>query len=138
MTTRYLRERQRAVETVAALYAFSYAAFVAAVITVTDQSPLSWAAFSEADQWRMAWAMMVAGLVHATGIRVNGAWRWSPAARLAGMLLHLSVVLLIASHARPTGTAFLNYCFIAGLLAFGAMSAWQDVRKAVRRGYSTT
>jgi hypothetical protein len=127
---RYLRARQRAVELVAAFYAAGYAAFIGIIMTLTDDSPLRWTGLSETQQFEVGSLMMAAGVTHATGIYVNGSWRWSPALRVVGLSLHLVVISSIAIAAPVTSSAFYNYAAIAAMLAIGVMNALQDVQHA--------
>jgi hypothetical protein len=129
-TQRFLYPRQRQIELFSALYAGGFGLYCEAVTTAGERSPIYWVSDSLAVQHGIAIALLLAALVHALGIRINGAWRGSPALRVAAMASH-TVVFLVLSAAAPGSSAAYSYAWVMAFAAAGTINAARDCATAM-------
>jgi hypothetical protein len=122
---RFLYPRQRQIEVLSALYAGGFGLYCETITTAGLPSPIAWVSDSVAVQHGIAIALLLAALVHAMGIRINGAWRGSPALRVAAMASH-TVVFLVLSAAAPGSSAAYSYAWVMAFAAAGTINAARD------------
>jgi hypothetical protein len=127
---RFLYSRQRQIEMLSALYAGGFGVYCEAVVTAGHRSPIYWVSDRIAAQHSLAVALLVAALVHALGIRINGAWRGSPALRAAAMAVHTAVFLILAT-AAPGSSAAYSYAWVMAFAAAGTINAARDCATAM-------
>jgi hypothetical protein len=132
MAIRYLGERQRTVEMLAALYAAWYSCITGIQINWYGANPLGWSGMTEDEQSVFAWVLLIAALMHGIGIEINGRWKWSPMLRAAALALHLLAISVLLLKAGLYTSASTNYSFIVGMLVFGLGNAVDDAAKAWR------
>lgn len=121
-------------ETIMALFVSGYGAY-AAVLLQLGFDPLRWAG---ADTL-MAWSFILAGLVHAIGIRLNGAKNWSPFLRLVGLVFGMGLFLRLATTGVGlNSTAGYVYTWVIVGFGFALRTTVHDCRMAVRGTYGRT
>lgn len=76
--------------------------------------------------------IVFAAILHATGIRINGRWRWSPVLRAIGMGIHLLVMcfltLVLSSSAL---ISYVSVCLSLFML-YGFCNTLQDTWRAMQ------
>jgi hypothetical protein len=127
---RFLYPRQRQIEVLSALYAGGFGIYCEALTTAGLSSPIYWVSDSLAVQHGLAIALLLAALVHAAGIRINGAWRGSPALRAGAMAVHTTVFLVLAT-AAPGSSAAYSYAWVMAFAAAGTINAARDCALAM-------
>lgn len=124
---RYLYPYRKRMEILSATFAGGFGVHIWAAAFYSE--PLWWAGFHNGAALVFGQAMTIAAMIHALGVRINGRWRWSPAMRLTGMAVHTVLFGYLAVQGFGQ-TADYTYAWGTGLLAFGASSAFRDVRSA--------
>lgn len=127
---RFLYPRQRQIEILSALYAGGFGLYCEALTTAGERSPIYWVSDNPAVQHGIAVALLVAALTHALGIRINGAWRGSPALRAAAMAVH-TLVFMVLSAAAPGSSAAYSYAWVMAFAAAGTINAARDCATAM-------
>jgi hypothetical protein len=122
MTVKFLYPRQRQIEVAGAIYAGGMGVYIGMSLTMFGTSPVSWLGNNSQ---LVAQLLVTAAMVWAIGIRINGAWWFSPFLRLGGMLTHLGVAIW-AIIAGAGSSASYTYGWIGALLLIGARNAAQD------------
>lgn len=127
---RFLYPRQRQIEILSALYAGGFGLYCEAITTAGRRSPIYWVSDSVAVQHALALALLIAAVVHALGIRINGAWRGSPALRTLAMASHTAVFAILFS-AAPGSSATYSYAWVMAFAAAGTINAARDCATAI-------
>ena len=127
---RFLYPRQRQIEVLAALYAGGFGLYCEAITTAGARSPIYWVSESPAVQHGLALALLVAALIHAIGIRINGSWRGSPVLRALAMASHTAVFAGLFS-AAPGSSATYSYAWVMAFAAAGTINAARDSATAM-------
>lgn len=127
---RFLYPRQRQIEILAALYAGGFGLYCEAVTTAGARSPVYWVSENPAVQHGVALALLIAALVHALGIRINGSWRGSPVLRALAMASHTAVFAGLFS-AAPGSSATYSYAWVMVFMAAGTINAARDCATAM-------
>lgn len=130
MTQRFLYPRQRQVEVLSALYAGGFGIYCGAVTTAGRPSPIYWVSDSPVTQGALAGILLFAALIHAAGIRINGAWMGSPFLRLIGMAMHTGVFAIFFA-AAPGSSATYSYAWVMAFAAAGTINAARDCATAM-------
>jgi hypothetical protein len=130
MTTRFLYPRQRQIEILSALYAGGFGLYCEAITTAGARSPIYWVSESIAVQHALAVVLLFAALVHALGIRINGAWRGSPVLRTLAMAAHTAVFAGFFA-AAPGSSATYSYAWVMAFAAAGTINAARDSATAM-------
>ena len=125
---RYLYPARKRLEILSAVFAGGYGVHIWA--TGFHSEPLMWAGLHNGQALVFGQAMSLAAFVHALGVRINGAWQWSPALRLVGMAAHVAMFAFLAWKGLGTTGAY-TYSWITGLLFMGALSALKDTKRAI-------
>lgn len=128
---RYLYPFRRRVELCSALYAGGFGVWVWAWVLHGARDPIGWSGLGTAAQLTLAQALVYASFVHALGVKINGNWRWSPALRMAGMLVHVGIFAWLGFQAALGSSAGWTYLWISGAIGVGAYSAARDLGHAV-------
>jgi hypothetical protein len=131
VTPRYLYPRQRQTEVLSALFAGGFGFWCEFVQVSTGASPITWASPDIRVQHSLALALIGAALVHALGIRINGAWRCSPCLRLVGMAVHTGIFMFLWSRG-ATSSATYVYAWLVAALAAGTVNAAKDSWQSLR------
>lgn len=130
-TWTYLYPARRAWEVRLAMAALGFGVYCGTIAAITDTQPLWWVRQEVGGPLSIPPALILASLIHATGIWVNGHWRWSPALRVIGMAINFGVFVLLAVSAFPTSGGF-TYAVLAYWLArFGLRNAVADLTTAM-------
>lgn len=125
---RYLYPIRKRLEIVSAVFAGGFGVHIWATSLASE--PLAWAGIGDGAALIFGQVMGVAALVHALGVRINGAWRWSPALRLTGMVVH-TVLFAFLAWRGLWQTAGYTYGWITIALFYGALSAMKDTKRAL-------
>lgn len=126
MSQKFLYPFRRRIETIAALYAAGFGLLVWIYIQSDITSPLSWLNVSAQAQVCIAYALVLAALLHALGIKINGSWRWSPLLRFIGMSVHAFIIMWMSYKGGGTSASY-TYSWISILLLYGSYSAIRDL-----------
>lgn len=126
---RFLYPRQRQIEVLSALYAGGFGLYCEVVMAAERPSPIYWVSDNIMTQHALSLALLIASLVHALGIRINGAWRWSPALRTLGMAVHTFVFAAFFA-AAPGSSATYSYAWVMAFMAAGTINAARDCARA--------
>ena len=125
---------RKTAETIMALFVTGYGAYAEVLINM-GYDPLRWA---EADHF-MAWSFIAAGLLHAVGIRLNGARNWSPFLRLAGLVFGMALFMKLAfAGVGLTSTAGYVYTWVFVGFGLALKTTIRDCRIAARGVYGRT
>jgi hypothetical protein len=127
---RFLYPRQRQIEVLSALYAGGFGVYCEAMTTAGRPSPIYWVSDDPVTQHVFALALLFAALVHAFGIRINGAWTGSPFLRVIGMAVHAAVFCAFFT-AAPGSSAAYSYAWVMACMAAGTINAARDCASAV-------
>lgn len=130
MTARFLYPRQRQIEVLSALYAGGFGLYCEALTTAGYRSPVYWVSDSLAVQHGVAMALLVAALVHALGIRINGSWRGSPALRALAMASHTAIFAVMFAAASGSSATY-SYAWVMVFMAAGTINAARDCATAM-------
>jgi len=122
MNHKYLYPRQRQIEVLGALYAGGLGVYTGISTVSGGVAPLAWIG---GNQIGIAEVLVTASMIWALGIRINGAWRFSPFLRLAGMLAHFSMAVSAVIAGAGTSASY-TYGWVAALLFIGARNAARD------------
>lgn len=128
MVHRYLYPARKRLEILSACFAGGFGVHIWAASTAGE--PLLWAGMHNEAATDFGQAMSVAALIHALGVRINGSWRWSPALRLTGMVVH-TVLFAVLAWQGVGQTAGYTYSWITIALFYGALSALKDTKRAL-------
>jgi hypothetical protein len=130
---RFLYPRRRQTEMLSALFAGGFGFWCAFIHASTGRSAIYWASPDEAVQNTIATVLIAAAVVHAMGIRINGAWRCSPCLRFAGMAAHCAVFGFLWWHGASSSAAYV-YAWLLAALGVGtfnaALDSWHSLRGA--------
>jgi len=129
---KHLSIERRKRETFAATYGVVFGLVVHVVTHYGLGAPLWWLFDALESQERFAMMFLWFGLVFAIGIRVNGAWRWSPMFRVAGMagmagLMTFMSVMGLVEDGYKFLTAGVTYGFAATMYWILARGAVHDL-----------
>ena len=127
---RFLYPRQRQIELLSALYAGGFGLYCEALTTAGARSPVYWVSDSIAVQHALAVVLLLAALVHALGIKINGSWRGSPVLRAIAMAAHTAVFAWLFS-AAPGSSATYSYAWVMVFMAAGTINAARDSATAM-------
>jgi hypothetical protein len=122
----YLYPFRRRIEMCSAIYAGGLGLWVWVWAIHGERNALDWTGLDQREQLLMAQAMVLASLVHALGVRINGHWRWSPLLRVIGMSAHVTIMAWLAWTAALGSSATWTYSWVTGALAFGTVGAIRD------------
>jgi len=125
---RYLYPARKRLEILSAVFAGGFGVHIWAAGFHAE--PLMWAGLHNGQALMFGQAMSLAAFVHALGVRINGAWQWSPALRLVGMAAHVAMFAFLAWKGLGTTGAY-TCSWITGLLFMGALSALKDTKRAL-------
>lgn len=133
MIRQYLTRPLSVLEIVAAAYAALFGPWVWALAQRRPEV-LDWAGLHGQTAIGFCVFMTACGLIHGTGIRVNGRWRWSPVLRAAGMAGHVVAFGWLAFWGNVGfSTAGFTYLWPLAACLFGFVNASRDVRAALAR-----
>jgi hypothetical protein len=127
-SVRYLYPFRKRVEIVAALYAGGFGMYILLCNLLGYPSPIFW--LSEVNQSSLAHFMILASLIHSTGVSVNGAWRFSPALRVLGLSMHSTVIGLFVYEGNFSSASY-TYGWILMALLYGMLSAIRDLYRSL-------
>jgi hypothetical protein len=122
----YLYPFRKRVEIFAALYAGGFGMFI--LICNLLGSPIYW--LDEVNQQSLAHFMILASLIHSTGVSVNGSWRFSPALRVLGLSMHSTVIALFVYEGNFSSASY-TYGWILMALLYGVLSAIRDLYRSL-------
>ena len=128
MVHHYLYPARKRLEILSACFAGGFGVHIWATSLAGD--PLAWAGTHNGGAVLFGQAISLAALIHALGVRINGSWRWSPALRLTGMVVH-TVLFAVLAWQGVGQTAGYTYSWITIALAYGALSALKDTKRAL-------
>lgn len=127
MATQYLYPRSRQFEMLAAIFALGlglvlWGSHGGAVMPILGH----WTKDA------LGLLLVFAAIIHATGIRINGRWRWSPFLRSFGMGIHFLVVgFLTLTLANTALVTYISVCLTLFML-YGFCNTLQDTRRAIQ------
>ncbi len=118
----------------------AFGVYIGGALVITSEAgldPLGWIDTRDGVQEGVGMVFIIAGLVHAIGVRINGRWAWSPLLRVVGMTAHASLVTFILlatadqNHAGPLFVVIVEFpiAVIFWLLAIGS---YRDLRLSLK------
>lgn len=128
MAQKYLYPFRKRVEILAALYAGGFGMFILICQVLGFPSPIYW--LDAVDQASLAHFMILASLIHSTGVSVNGRWRYSPALRILGLSMHTSVIGVFVVEGNFSSATY-TYAWICLALLYGVLSALRDLYRSL-------
>lgn len=129
MARHFLYPQRKRFEILSAVYAGGFGIYIWSASF--SANPLEWSGLDHGEALVFGQLLTLAALIHSLGVRINGAWRWSPVLRLIGMAGHATLIGYLASHGAGTSAAY-TYSWGFALLAYGASSAARDTLTAYR------
>jgi hypothetical protein len=129
--TRYIYPRSRQFELLASLFSLGMGLVIWIGLVSKLSVPMQWSTMPVEQKEVVAWLLVGSGLVHAIGVRINGAWRWSPFLRLAGMAMNASVMTWLCLSG-PGPVVSYVFCWITLLMVAGVLNAGRDARRAAQ------
>jgi hypothetical protein len=129
VTVQYLYPRQRQIELLAAMYAGGLGIYSGVISSLGITSPFIWLAPDPILQRALTLTLVIAALIHATGVWINGRWWCSPFLRAAGMTTHTAVAAFAVTQGLWSSAAY-TYACVTILLLFGVGNASRDCVKA--------
>ena len=129
MARHFLYPQRKRFEILSAVYAGGFGIYIWSASFTAN--PLAWSGLDGWEALLFGQMLTLAALAHSLGVRINGAWRWSPVLRLIGMAMHAALFGFLASHGAGTSAAY-TYSWGFILLAYGATSAARDTFTAYR------
>ncbi len=114
----------------------SFGVYIGVMLVLTSEAgldPLGWIDARDGAEEIIGMAFVVAGVIHATGVRINGRWAWSPLLRVIGMTVHALLVTFILlataknSYAGPLFVVITEFP-IAIIFWLLAISSYRDLR----------
>lgn len=112
MMSPFLTPLRRMSELVIAAYGAGFGLFVWGH-GIAGHSALRWASLDLSEGVMVGQIMATAGMIHALGIWINGRWNWSPFLRLAGLAVHLVVLMVLTELGTSAkSTAGYTYAYI--------------------------
>lgn len=117
----------------------AFGVYIGLALVLTSEGgldPLGWIDIRNGVQEAIGMAFIIAGIIHATGVRINGRWAWSPLLRVIGMTVHASLVIMILlatadqNHAGPLFVVITEFpvAVVFWLLALGS---YRDLKLAL-------
>lgn len=126
MKTSYLTRTRRFTEILAALYGVYFGASVTVLLDTGWGSPLYWVWSDPVTQKAAGLTFVLAGVVHAIGVRVNGRWRWSPLFRVVGLSILTMLmfkIFLAGAWQEPNGVTSGGVTYAPFVLVFAFYTA---------------
>lgn len=101
-----------------ALFTFGYGAYVE-VYAIVGANTLYWSGFDLDRASTFGWLCLIAAVIHAFGIWLNGAWRWSPLVRVVGLLFAAGLFMCLSwlGSSAVNTAGFMYMCVGVGFLA---------------------
>jgi len=131
----HLNKTRKTLELCMAIYGMFFGTGIFLSI-MAGGSPLYWLNLTVQQQGDAALGIMLFGLLHAVGVRLNGSWCYSPALRAIGMFGHtiamayITVISFVATVNSPHGLAsgFFTYSGITFVFFALALGSLKDLR----------